>query len=76
MNANELAPHISKFVGSSGGGQWSFQIVCSACHNLGAVSASRRTIGDIKALIKAAESFASQGWSSPETPLCPNCRQQ
>jgi hypothetical protein len=70
---DDFLPHIIKFVGSSGGGQWSFQLPCKFCRDLGTVSAARHSIGKPKALRKAAESFAEQGWWIDEIPICPKC---
>jgi hypothetical protein len=70
---DDLLPHIIKFVGSSGGGQWNFQLPCKFCRDLGTVSAARHSIGKPKALRKAAESFAEQGWWIDEIPICPKC---
>jgi hypothetical protein len=58
--AEELEPHIIRFVGSSGAGQWRFQLLCKFCTDLGTVSASAHSIGDAKALRKAAESLPSR----------------
>ena len=71
--AEELEPHIIRFVGSSGAGQWRFQLLCKFCTDLGTVSASAHSIGDAKALRTAAESFAEQGWWIDEIPICPKC---
>jgi hypothetical protein len=71
--AEELEPHIIRFVGSSGAGQWRFQLLCKFCTDLGTVSAGAHSIGDPKALRKAAESFAEQGWWIDEIPICPQC---
>jgi hypothetical protein len=65
---DELLPHIIKFVGSSGGGQWSFQLPCKSCRDLGTVSAARDNIGKPKALRKAAEAFTEQGWWIDDLP--------
>lgn len=69
----ELLPYIIKFVGSSGGGQWRFQLQCKFCRDLGTVSARRHSINKVKALRKAAESFTQQGWRIDDIPICPNC---
>jgi len=69
----ELEPHIIRFIGSTGAGQWSFQLLCKFCTDLRTVSAAAHNIGDAKALRKAAESFAEQGWWIDGVPICPNC---
>jgi hypothetical protein len=69
----QLEPCIIKFVGSSGGGQWSFQLPCKFCRDLGTVSAKRHSISDPKALRKAAEKFVEQGWWFDGVPICPKC---
>ncbi len=71
--AEQLEPHIIKFVGSSGAGQWRFQLLCKFCTDLGTVSAAAHSIGDAKALRKAAASFAEQGWWIDQIPICPKC---
>ena len=71
--AEQLEPHIIKFVGSSGAGQWRFQLLCKFCTDLGTVSAAAHSIGDAKALRKAAASFAEQGWWIDHIPICPKC---
>ena len=71
--AAELQPHIIRFVGSTGAGQWSFQLLCKFCTDLGTVSAAAHSIGDAKALRKAAESFVEQGWWINGVPICPKC---
>jgi hypothetical protein len=71
--AEELLPHIIKFVGSSGDGQWRFQLLCRFCQDMGTVSAAKHSIGDPKALRKAAEAFAEQGWWIDDIPICPKC---
>jgi hypothetical protein len=70
----ELEWLVTKFTGSSGGGQWSFQLQCKLCRDLGTVSAKRHTIGKPKALAKAAEKFAAQGWRlDGNQAICPSC---
>jgi hypothetical protein len=69
--AEELQPHIIKFVGS--GRSNCFQLLCKFCRDMGAVSAAKHSISDPKALRKAAEAFAEQGWWIDEIPICPNC---
>jgi hypothetical protein len=70
---DELLPHIMKFVGSSGGGQWRFQLLCKFCRDIGTVSATRHSIDNPKALLKAANAFGEQGWWIDEVPICPKC---
>jgi hypothetical protein len=70
---DELLPHIIRFVGSSGGGQWSFQLRCKFCRDMGTVSAARHSIDNPKALRKAANAFAEQGWWIDDIPICPKC---
>lgn len=71
--ADELLPHIIKFAGSSGGGQWRFQLLCRFCRDMGTVSAAKHSIGDPKVLLKAAKAFAEQGWWIDDVPICPKC---
>jgi hypothetical protein len=73
---DELLSHIVKFVGSSGGGQWRFQLLCKFCRDLGSVSAAPHSIDNPKALRKAAESFAEQGWWIDDIPICPKCHKR
>jgi hypothetical protein len=75
MNATRATPEqleacIVKLTGSSGGCQWSFQLPCKFCRHLGTVSAKRHSISDPKALRKAAEKFAEQGWWFDGVPIC------
>ncbi len=74
--AEELEPHITRFVGSSGGGQWRFQLMCQSCTDLGTISAARHSIDDAKALRTAAERFAEQGWWFDGLPICPKCHKR
>ncbi|HTR41883.1 MAG TPA: hypothetical protein VMH87_09735 [Pseudomonadales bacterium] len=69
--ADELLPHIFKFVGSSGGGQWC--LLCKFCRDKGTISTARHSIDDPKALRKAAEAFVEQGWWIDNIPICPKC---
>src|SRR5438270_5193279 len=71
--SDELLPHIVNFVGLSGGGQWSFQLLCKFCRDLGTISAARYSIHDPTARRKAAEAFAKQGWWIDDIPICPKC---
>ena len=69
----ELVGHIAPFVGSSGGGQWSFQLQCQFCTDLGTVSAKEHSVGDPRHVQKAAQKFAAQGWRIATIPVCPKC---
>ena len=70
----QIEPEIMKFVGSSGGGQWNFQLQCKCCEDLVTVSAKKHSIGNPKALKKAAKKFTEQGWRSDGKQLiCPTC---
>jgi hypothetical protein len=71
----QLLPHVMKFVGSSGGGQWSFQLLCSVpkCMRMDSISASKRTIGNERQRMKACEKFVRGGWRLRDGPRCPNC---
>ena len=71
----QLLPHVMKFVGSSGGGQWRFQLLCSIpkCRRMDTISASKRTIGNERERVKACENFVQGGWRFQDGPLCPEC---
>ena len=71
----ELLPHVMKFVGSSGGGQWRFQILCSVskCQRMDTISASRRTIKGDRYRLAACVKFARSGWLVRGGPICPTC---
>lgn len=70
---DEIKPYVSKFVGSTGGGQWRFQLMCKYCEDLGTISAKKHSIGSSKMLRKAVENFISQGWRFDDLPICPTC---
>ena len=42
--AEKLTDYVVTFVGSSGGGQYSFQMLCGHCNRQDTVSSSRRNI--------------------------------
>jgi hypothetical protein len=70
----QIEPQIIKFVGSSGGGQWRFQLQCKSCEDLGTISAKAHSIGSPKALKKAAKKLESQGWwFDGKQLICPSC---
>ena len=68
---------LCKFVGSSGGGQWAFQLLCSnpACRRSDSISTSRVGIANIRQLGRAARNFAAQGWIVENAPSLPEVRQ-
>jgi hypothetical protein len=72
----QLLPHVMKFVGSSGGGQWAFHLLCSVpkCRRIDTISASARTIKSERYRVKACEKFISSGWGMQDGPICPACR--
>ena len=74
--AEALLLFVSSFVRSSGGGQFSFKLLCSVpkCHRQDTISASRHTIGSEGHKRKACEKFVAQGWSIEGSPVCPECR--
>jgi hypothetical protein len=75
--ADLLRPHVRSFVSMSGGGKYSFQLLCSVpwCYRNDTVSASRRTVGSDTHRMKASRKFAAQGWFVIENaPVCPDCR--
>ena len=74
--ADLLVPYVRSFVGSSGGGQYSFQLLCSVpkCYRQDTISASRHTIGSERHKLKVCDKFASQGWAIEGSPICPDCR--
>jgi len=71
----QLLPHVMKFVGSSGGGQWRFQLQCSVprCRRMDTVSASRHTIRRQRDRANACEKFIRAGWRFKDGPCCPDC---
>lgn len=71
----QLLPHVMKFVGSTGGGQWRFQLLCSVprCRRMDTISASKRTIGIERERVKACEKFVNGGWRFNNGPRCPDC---
>jgi hypothetical protein len=72
--SEQIKERLRKFIGSSGGGQWSFQLECRLCRDLGIVSAKAHSIQSDKNLSKAAKKFESQGWWFYEGELiCPKC---
>jgi hypothetical protein len=76
--AAALLPFVRKFVGSSGGGQWSFQLLCSvpACRREDHVSTSRHGIQSERSREKASRNLALKGWKFRENPVCPECAKQ
>ena len=71
---SEIEAQIIRFTGSSGGGQWSFQLECKLCRDLGTVSAKKHSIGKDRELKNAAKKFYSQGWwTDGKQLICPKC---
>ena len=70
----QIEREIRCFVGSTGGGQWSYQISCKICRDLGTISGKNHNRKSSQNIRKAAEKFAEQGWrySEPEL-ICPHC---
>jgi hypothetical protein len=66
---------VTPYVGSAGGGSYSFQLLCSrsACYRKDSISASRRTIRSEKHRRIAAEKFVARGWGFERGPICPDC---
>jgi hypothetical protein len=66
---------VNTFVGTSGGGSYSFQLLCSRspCHRKDSISASRLTVGSPKHKRIAAEKFVARGWNFERGPICPDC---
>jgi GNAT superfamily N-acetyltransferase len=73
--AAALLPYVRAFTGSTGGGQWSFQLLCSvsACRREDHVSTSSHGIQSERAREKASLSLALKGWAFQEKPVCPQC---
>jgi hypothetical protein len=73
--ADLLLPYVRSFVGSSGGGQYSFQLLCSVrkCYRQDSVSASRHTVRSETHRKQACKKFAAQGWVIKNGPVCPDC---
>ena len=72
--ADEIEKSIRPFTGSTGGGQWSFQLTCRYCRDLGTVSAASHSISNPRHIRKAAQKFVSQGWWWLEgEAVCPLC---
>jgi len=73
--AANLLPHLVKFTGSTGAGQWAFHLQCStpACRRIGKISTSRVGIRGQRNLERAAGKFAAQGWLVDNVPICPQC---
>jgi hypothetical protein len=73
---DELLPSVRKFVGSSGGGQWAFCLVCSVprCRREDSISANARTIRLERERVAACEKLIRKGWRFRNGPICPDCR--
>jgi hypothetical protein len=69
---------VTAYVGSGGGGSYSFQILCScpACYRQDSISASRITFTSEKHKRKAAEKFVARRWTFEKGPICPDCRKE
>ena len=59
----QLLPFVRKFVGSSGGGQWSFQVLCSVrgCRRQDTVSAAPRRLGSERTAARRAAPWSNRG---------------
>jgi hypothetical protein len=71
--AEKLAEYVRPFVGSTGGGQYSFQLLCKRCNRQDSVSSSRIKMSKPNAKYNVARSLIEQGWTFSDYPLCPNC---
>ena len=72
----QIIEQIRNFIGSSGHGQWSFQISCKLCRDLGTISTNASSIKSQKKKVKASISFSKQGWRADGHELvCPKCYQ-
>ena len=72
-----VLPQVTPYIGSAGGGSYSFQLLCSykACRRMDSISPSRLTIRSEKHKRIAAEKFVARGWGYSEWgPICPDCR--
>ena len=74
--AADLLTYVHPFVASSGGGKYSFRILCSVprCYRRDAISASRLTVRSEAHRKSACAKFAAQGWAVANGPVCPGCR--
>jgi hypothetical protein len=72
----KLADYMRTFVGSTGGGQYSFQLLCGRCSRQDTVSASRTSIRKLDSRNQAARKLVQQGWAFSDRPLCPKCSHQ
>jgi hypothetical protein len=73
-----LLPFVRKFTGSSGAGQWSFQLLCSvpACRREDHISTSSHGIRSERSREKASRNLALKGWKFFDNPVCPECAKE
>ena len=73
-----LLPYVRPYVGSAGGGSYSFRVLCSVstCHRLDTISGTRISLVGERQHRKACEKLVAQGWSCDELPLCPDCHRR
>jgi hypothetical protein len=73
---DDLLPSVRTFVGSSGGGQWAFRLLCSVprCRREDSISANAHTIGLNRERVAACEKLIRKGWGYRGGPICPDCR--
>ena len=73
-----LLPFVQQFTGSSGGGKWSFRLLCSvpACRREDHVSTSRHGIQSERSRERASRSLALKGWKLLGNPVCPECAKE
>ena len=72
--SDQILEQMRGFVGSSGGGQWSYQISCMLCEDLGCISGKGHNRSNPKKMKMAAVKFTQQGWRYHESEvICPKC---
>jgi len=69
----KIVDYVRPFVGSTGAGQYSFQLLCGQCNRQDAVSSSKIKIDQLKFRKDAALRLIEQGWSFSDRPRCPEC---
>jgi hypothetical protein len=70
----QVFERIRHFVGSTGGGQWSFMLDCKCCKDVGTISCKERDLQSQKQKEKVALHFVQQGWRFDDHELvCPYC---